>query len=182
MGKRAQKGQLYWLEKYGWHGRWYATVEGRRVRIARCLHTVIKPVAERKLAQLIRSGYGVLEEPLLDAEIEMARVASGEVRRRGELYTVRLTVAGRRRMSVTLTPGTNEEEAKNFSTHAAQMAVQMRKNGASPEHIENALLESAGSGYVLEKPNRLFGVFLTDDEALAILGKAGRSCVLKLAR
>jgi len=24
MAKREQKGQLYWLEKYGWHGRRYA--------------------------------------------------------------------------------------------------------------------------------------------------------------
>ena len=56
MARREQKGQLYWLEKYGWHGRWYATVEGERVRVSRCLHTEDKEVAELQLAQLIRGS------------------------------------------------------------------------------------------------------------------------------
>src|SRR6478752_3180228 len=56
MAKREQKGQLYWLEKYGWHGRWYTVVEGERVRVSRCLHTDNKAVARRKLARLIAEG------------------------------------------------------------------------------------------------------------------------------
>src|SRR4051812_10327683 len=51
--KAKQEGQLFWRDNGGWYGRWYATVEGERIRIARALGTDSKPVARRRLDRLI---------------------------------------------------------------------------------------------------------------------------------
>ncbi|HEY5377885.1 MAG TPA: hypothetical protein VIK01_29590 [Polyangiaceae bacterium] len=90
---REQKGQLYWLEKYGWHGRWYATVEGERVRISRCLHTENKAVARRKLARLIAEGNISREEAQRPETFEEAarrvldeQKAAGMVTHKDRLY------------------------------------------------------------------------------------------------
>ena len=53
---KQQTGQLIWVEETGWAGRFYATVEGERVRVYRVLCTKNKPVARRKLAKLIAEG------------------------------------------------------------------------------------------------------------------------------
>lgn len=50
-----QDGQLIW-RKTGWYGRWYAIVDGERVRICRALGTDNKAVARRKLERLIAAG------------------------------------------------------------------------------------------------------------------------------
>ena len=112
----------------------------------------------------------------------MPTVASGEVRQSGDLFSVRVTVVGKKRISLTLRPGTTATEAKQFAIKASRLALQMRKNRASARHIENALVESASSGLIVEmKPNRLFGVYLTDEEAMTILGKVGVACIRKLS-
>src|SRR4051812_26606695 len=53
---KQQTGQLIWKEGLGWYGRYYANVEGERVRVCRALHTENKSVARRKLAKLIAAG------------------------------------------------------------------------------------------------------------------------------
>jgi integrase len=53
---KQQVGQLIWVNGAGWAGRFYATVEGERVRVYRVLCTKNKPVARRKLAKLIAEG------------------------------------------------------------------------------------------------------------------------------
>lgn len=55
-GGRPARGQLIWKEGLGWYGRFYATVDGERVRVCRALHTDHKPTARRKLARLIAEG------------------------------------------------------------------------------------------------------------------------------
>src|SRR5690606_1140240 len=59
---KAQSGQLIWREGLGWYGRFYATVEGERVRVCRALGTDNKAVARRKLARLIAEGNVSREE------------------------------------------------------------------------------------------------------------------------
>jgi integrase len=59
---KPQSGQLIWREPHGWYGRFYATVEGERVRVCRALHTENKAVARRKLARLIADGNVSSEE------------------------------------------------------------------------------------------------------------------------
>jgi integrase len=55
MADTTQKGQLVW-RRTGWLGRWWATVDGERIRVARMLGTDNKAVARRKLARLIAEG------------------------------------------------------------------------------------------------------------------------------
>src|SRR5688500_6874750 len=55
MPKR-QEGQLFLKEGRGWYGRYYADVEGERVRVCRALKTHNKAVARRKLERLIAAG------------------------------------------------------------------------------------------------------------------------------
>jgi integrase len=50
------KGQLFYREGLGWYGRWWALVEGERVRITRALHTDNKAVARAKLVKLMAGG------------------------------------------------------------------------------------------------------------------------------
>jgi hypothetical protein len=59
---KQQTGQLIWKEGLGWYGRYYADVEGERVRVCRALHTENKSVARRKLAKLIAAGNVSSEE------------------------------------------------------------------------------------------------------------------------
>jgi len=59
---KQQTGQLIWKEGLGWYGRYYANVEGERVRVCRALHTENKSVARRKLAKLIAAGNIASEE------------------------------------------------------------------------------------------------------------------------
>ena len=59
---RQQEGQLFMKEGLGWYGRFYATVDGERVRVARALKTHNKAVARRKLARLIAEGNVTPEE------------------------------------------------------------------------------------------------------------------------
>ena len=54
--KPSQKGQLFWRDSQtggSWYGRYYATVEGERIRVARSLGTTNKAVARSKLQRLI---------------------------------------------------------------------------------------------------------------------------------
>jgi integrase len=53
---RKQTGQLIDVPGVGWAGRFYATVEGERIRVYRVLNTKNKSVARRKLAKLIAEG------------------------------------------------------------------------------------------------------------------------------
>ena len=56
-----QKGELFW-RKTGWYGRWYATVDGERVRVAKALGTDNKAVAAKKLQRLVASGQATTAE------------------------------------------------------------------------------------------------------------------------
>jgi len=51
---RPAKGQLIWRND-GWHGRYYATVDGERIRVRRKLGTDNKAVARRKLKRLVEA-------------------------------------------------------------------------------------------------------------------------------
>src|SRR5690606_29189768 len=42
--------------KTGWYGRWYAVVDGEKVRVTRALGTTNKAAARRKLERLIAEG------------------------------------------------------------------------------------------------------------------------------
>jgi hypothetical protein len=59
---RPQAGQLIWKDNLGWYGRYYADVEGERVRVCRALHTENKAIAKRKLVRLIAAGNVSAEE------------------------------------------------------------------------------------------------------------------------
>ncbi|HKY37157.1 MAG TPA: hypothetical protein VJN18_14530 [Polyangiaceae bacterium] len=59
---KQQEGQLIWKEGRGWYGRYYATIDGERVRVCRALKTHNKAVARRKLARLIAEGNVASEE------------------------------------------------------------------------------------------------------------------------
>lgn len=59
---KKQDGQLFMKEGRGWYGRFYATVEGERVRVCRALNTQNKAIARRKLARLIAEGNVAPEE------------------------------------------------------------------------------------------------------------------------
>jgi hypothetical protein len=50
---RRQTGQLIWVRGVGWTARYYAIVDGERVRPNRVLQTTNKSVARGKLAKLI---------------------------------------------------------------------------------------------------------------------------------
>jgi integrase len=54
--KPEQRGQLIWRDGRGWYGRFYATVEGERLRVCRALGTDNKAIAQRKLLRLIESS------------------------------------------------------------------------------------------------------------------------------
>src|SRR5688572_29084399 len=53
---KPQSGQLIWREGLGWYGRYYADIDGERMRVCRALHTENKAVARRKLSRLIADG------------------------------------------------------------------------------------------------------------------------------
>lgn len=59
---KQQEGQLFMKEGRGWYGRFYATIDGERVRVSRALKTLNKAVARRKLARLIAEGNVAPEE------------------------------------------------------------------------------------------------------------------------
>jgi len=76
MSKKPQKGQLTHREGLGFYGRFYAIVEGERVRICKALHTENKAVAKRKLERLIASSNPTQEDT---ARPETFQEAAGRV-------------------------------------------------------------------------------------------------------
>lgn len=59
---KKQEGQLYYRAGLGWYGRFYAMVEGERIRVARALKTENRAVARRRLTKMIAEGNISAEE------------------------------------------------------------------------------------------------------------------------
>src|SRR5437763_6325563 len=76
-----QEGQLIW-RKTGWYGRWYAIVDGERVRVCRALGTDNKAVARRKLERLIAEG--APSHAIVEAKETVAQYAEAWVKSREE--------------------------------------------------------------------------------------------------
>jgi integrase len=84
---KQQEGQLFMKEGLGWYGRYYATVEGERVRVCRSLKTHNKAVARRKLARLIAEGNVAPEEAQRPETFEEAARRVVEAQQRAGMVT-----------------------------------------------------------------------------------------------
>lgn len=153
MAKREQKGQLYWLEKYGWHGRWYATVEGERVRVSRCLHTENKAVARRKLARLIAEGNTSREEAQRPETFgEAARRVLDDARAAGMV--------------------THKDRLYRLETYAFPTLAKMQPSAIKASHVRSLLEEARNGG-----KSRQTLVHIKNDVSV-VLGELWRAEVL----
>lgn len=112
----------------------------------------------------------------------MPKVPTAELRRVEGGWVARVTVRGKTRVSIPLQLNDESETAARALCSSLGAAAQrMRKQGHDAERIESFLRESATVGAVMPKLNLVFGVWLTDDEVLALLGRKGRARVMKHA-
>jgi integrase len=125
---KQQEGQLFMKEGLGWYGRFYATVDGERVRVCRSLKTHNKAVARRKLARLIAEGNVAPEEAQrFETFEEAARRIVDEQKAAGM--------------------GTWKDRVHRLETHVFPTIGKMLPNQVKAAHIRGILDEARDAGH-----------------------------------